>query len=88
MTRPGPEPVALATNAWLRQAVASKLRSNWAPEQIAGWLKRAFLKTSGITCRTRRSIAVYLFKPEGCSRKSCFAIFGRSAQSVDRNRRV
>jgi IS30 family transposase len=31
----------LATNAWLRQAVASKLRLNWAPEQIAGWLKRA-----------------------------------------------
>src|SRR5499427_2189855 len=27
--------------AWLRQAVASKLRRNWAPEQIAGWLKRA-----------------------------------------------
>jgi IS30 family transposase len=26
--------------AWLRQAVASKLRLNWAPEQIAGWLKR------------------------------------------------
>jgi len=25
----------------LRQAVASKLRLNWAPEQIAGWLKRA-----------------------------------------------
>src|SRR5450432_4257842 len=31
----------LATHPWLRQAVASKLRLNWAPEQIAGWLKRA-----------------------------------------------
>jgi hypothetical protein len=31
----------LAINPWLRQAVASKLRLNWAPEQIAGWLKRA-----------------------------------------------
>jgi IS30 family transposase len=30
-----------ATNPGLRQAVASKLRLNWAPEQIAGWLKRA-----------------------------------------------
>ena len=78
----------LATNAWLRQAVASKLRLNWAPEQIAGWLKRAILKASVITCHTRRSIAVYLFKPEGCLRKSCFVIFGRGARSVDRNRRV
>ena len=30
----------LANNARLRQAVASKLRLNWSPEQIAGWLKR------------------------------------------------
>ena len=35
-----PKRCKLATNAWLRQAVASKLRLNWAPEQIAGWLKR------------------------------------------------
>jgi IS30 family transposase len=26
----------------LRQAVASKLRHNWAPEQIAGWLQRTY----------------------------------------------
>ena len=31
-----PKRCKLATNAWLRQAVASKLRLNWAPEQIAG----------------------------------------------------
>ena len=36
-----PKRCKLATNVWLRQAVASKLRLNWAPEQIAGWLKRA-----------------------------------------------
>jgi len=35
-----PKRCKLATNPWLRQAVASKLRLNWAPEQIAGWLKR------------------------------------------------
>src|SRR5271168_4738569 len=35
-----PKRCKLATNAWLRRAVAKKLRSNWAPEQIAGWLKR------------------------------------------------
>jgi IS30 family transposase len=26
-------------NPWLRRAVARKLRLNWSPEQIAGWLK-------------------------------------------------
>src|ERR1700722_11814410 len=36
-----PKRCKLATNPWLRRAVASKLRLNWAPEQIAGWLKRA-----------------------------------------------
>src|SRR3954452_20409967 len=73
-----PKRCKLATNAWLRQAVAGKLRLNWAPERIAGWLKRAHPETSVITCHTRRSIAVYFVKPEGCLRKSCFAIFGRT----------
>jgi IS30 family transposase len=36
-----PKRCKLANSQRLRQAVASKLRLNWAPEQIAGWLKRA-----------------------------------------------
>ena len=44
MRWPGPEPVVRNVVSWrtipLRQAVASKLRLNWSPEQIAGWLKR------------------------------------------------
>ena len=36
-----PKPCKLATSRWLRQVVARKLRLNWSPEQIAGWLKRA-----------------------------------------------
>jgi IS30 family transposase len=35
-----PKRCKLADSARLRQAVASKLRSNWSPEQVAGWLKR------------------------------------------------
>jgi IS30 family transposase len=35
-----PKRCKLANNGWLRQAVVQKLRLNWAPEQIAGWLKR------------------------------------------------
>ena len=37
-----PKRCKLATHAWLRQAVAQQLRLNWLPEQIAGWLKRAY----------------------------------------------
>jgi len=36
-----PKRCKLASSARLRQAVASKLRLNWSPEQVAGWLKRA-----------------------------------------------
>lgn len=35
-----PKLCKLAMNAQLRQAVAAKLKRNWSPEQIAGWLKR------------------------------------------------
>ncbi|HWV46922.1 MAG TPA: IS30 family transposase [Nitrospira sp.] len=37
-----PKPCRLATSPILRRIVASKLRVEWSPEQIAGWLKRAF----------------------------------------------
>ncbi len=32
----------LANNSRLRRVVARKLRLNWSPEQIAGWLKRTY----------------------------------------------
>ena len=35
-----PKRCKLATNSRLRRSVAEKLRLNWSPEQIAGWLKR------------------------------------------------
>jgi len=35
-----PKYCKLATNPRLRRAVAGKLRLDWSPEQIAGWLKR------------------------------------------------
>jgi len=37
-----PKPCRLATNPELRQLVAEKLKLDWSPEQIAGWLKRHF----------------------------------------------
>jgi len=37
-----PKSCKLVTNRALAQVVASKLQMQWAPEQIAGWLKRAY----------------------------------------------
>jgi len=37
-----PKPCKLACHPSLSRAVSAKLRRKWSPEQIAGWLKRAF----------------------------------------------
>jgi IS30 family transposase len=37
-----PKACKLVTHPRLQQVVASKLRRNWSPEQIAGWLKRTY----------------------------------------------
>src|ERR1700760_653167 len=37
-----PKCCKLAINSRLRRSVAGKLRLNWSPEQIAGWLKRTY----------------------------------------------
>jgi IS30 family transposase len=37
-----PKPCKLKVNPALRRIVARKLRCNWSPEQIAGWLKRKY----------------------------------------------
>jgi len=36
------KPCKLATHPALRRIVARKLRCNWSPDQIAGWLKRTY----------------------------------------------
>ena len=37
-----PKPCKLASNKELSQIVATKLKLNWSPQQIAGWLKNEF----------------------------------------------
>ena len=75
-----------------RHSAVMRKQFRWVVEAayriLADALRHGSLRTSVFTCHTRRSIAVYLFKPEACSRKSCFTIFGRSARSVDRNRLI
>jgi IS30 family transposase len=42
-----PKRCKLANSPWLRECVARKLRMFWSPEQIAGWLKRAYPDEEG-----------------------------------------
>ncbi len=37
-----PKPCKLSGSAFLRRAVSAKLRSDWSPQQISGWLKRTY----------------------------------------------
>jgi IS30 family transposase len=37
-----PKQCKLAKSLWLRRTVSKRLRLNWSPEQIAGWLKRTY----------------------------------------------
>ena len=37
-----PKPCKLARNLPLRRIIASKLQCHWSPDQIAGWLKKAY----------------------------------------------
>ena len=83
-----PKRCKLANSPPLRRAVARKLRLNWSPEQIAGWLRERIPRMGFITCHTKRSIAAYLFKHAACLRKSCFAIFDRGGRFVDPSRRA
>ena len=82
-----PKHCKLTTNAWLRQAVANKLRLNWAPEQIAGWLKRAHPEDERYYVSPRRSIASIGSSPRG-AKKELLCHLRPSVRSVDRNRRV
>jgi DNA-binding CsgD family transcriptional regulator len=77
-----PKCCKLANSPRLRQAVAGKLRLDWSPEQIAGWLKRTHPEDE---CNQVSHETIYrsLFvQTLACSRKSCLVIFDRSARCV------
>jgi hypothetical protein len=60
-----PRKCLLAMNERLRGMVARKLREDWSPEQISGWLKRQYPDdTRRCACRTRPSTAPCSCRPE------------------------
>jgi IS30 family transposase len=83
-----PKRCKLTTNPWMRQAVASKLRLNWAPEQIAGWLKRAHPE-DGCYQVSHETIYRSLFvQTRGVLKKELLCHLGSRRTSVERNRRA
>ncbi len=50
---PTGQPTRAFSYPHLRQLV-EKLREDWAPQQIAGWLKRRIRAASHFTCHTKR----------------------------------
>jgi hypothetical protein len=53
-----PKTCKLTCHPFLAQAVSAKLRRKWSPEQIAGWLKRAFPEV--VLSRLRSGLSTHL----------------------------
>lgn len=59
-----PKRCLLAINYDLRDLVAEKLKEDWSPQQISGWLKREYpLSMRRCVCHTRPSTVPYLCRP-------------------------
>jgi IS30 family transposase len=83
-----PKCCKLATSPRLRQAVAGKLRLDWSPEQIAGWLKRTHPEDE---CNQVSHETIYrsLFvQARGVLKKTDGGISRISSQSVSDRRRL
>src|ERR1700687_6172712 len=82
-----PKRCKLANNPRLRQAVASKLRLNWSPEQIAGWLKR-WRPGDGCNCVSHETIYRSLFvQARGVLKKELLSYL-RSKRTIRRSLRT
>lgn len=60
-----PKTCKLAENRTLARIVADKLQSQWAPEQIAGWLKHTYPGDENYQVSHERSIVASSFRPAG-----------------------
>src|SRR6202521_2339050 len=78
-----PKRCKLANNSGLRQAVVRKLRLNWSPEQIAGWLKRTHPEDEFYHVSHETIYRSLFVQARGVS-----AIFDRSGRSVGPSRRT
>lgn len=69
-----PKQCKLLRRSKLTRVIAGKLKCQWSPRQIAGWLKRRYPKMSVTTCHTRSFTEPCIFKPEGCKKRRFYHV--------------
>jgi len=62
-----------ARNQRLQRIVAGKLKQDWSPQQIAGWLKDQYPGHPEIGCHTKRFTAVFSFRLAESSKRAHWA---------------
>ena len=82
-----PKRCKLANSSRLRQAVASRLRLHWSPEQIAGWLKRAHPEDESYHVSHETIYRSLYVQARGVLKKELLGYL-RSKRTIRRSRRV
>ena len=77
----------LASNPGLRQAVARKLRLNWSPEQIAGWLTRTHPDDEGYRVSHETIYRSLFVQARGVLKKELLGHL-RSKRTIRRSQRM
>ena len=82
-----PKRCKLANSPWLRRAVARKLRLNWSPEQIAGWLKRVHPHAESYSVSHETIYRSLFVQARGVLKKELLGYL-RSKRTIRRSQRV
>src|SRR6185436_14562318 len=82
-----PKRCKLAHSQRLRQAVASRLRLHWSPEQIAGWLKRAHPEDESYRVSHETIYRSLYVQARGVLKKELLGYL-RSKRTIRRSKRV
>src|SRR5229473_1736951 len=82
-----PKRCKLANSLRLRQTVASQLRLNWSPEQIAGWLKRAHPEDESYRVSHETIYRSLYVQARGVLKKELLGYL-RSKRTIRRSKRV
>ena len=82
-----PKRCKLASNPGLRQAVARKLRLNWSPEQIAGWLTRTHPDDEGYRVSHETIYRSLFVQARGVLKKELLGHL-RSKRTIRRSQRM
>lgn len=80
-----PKSCKLARNKWLRRKVTEKLKINWSPEQIAGWMRREFADDEGKSVSHETIYKSLFIQAHGVLKKELMAHL-RSKRTIRRSR--